>query len=280
MSTLSRTTAVTAAVITLFVLTTAAGVLHGQTEDTSNMVYGTATIDDQPAPPGSTVTAYSISQAVGRTTVGGGGAYAITIPDPRTAHNENPVLTFTIDLHPVLETHRWSEGALSQLDLRAFVHLAAPTPAPGEAETRAGRPGPPGPTGEEGPRGRTGRTGQPGSEGSKGDLGLPGETGPPGPPGPPGPRGITGPQGPQGAEGDQGLQGPSSPELTIVAILIGLIASAGVVYLFFKDRSRQDNQAAENADNPAAGEEPEPYVRMYPDVDAPEQSDEYPGDEK
>ena len=258
-----------------------------QTNPQDNQVWGIATIDSAPAPPGSLVIAYNGPSAAAQATVAGDGNYAMTIPYPG---DDNQLLSFTINHHPAAEIHLWQQGDISRLDLNAYVELLPPLPGDAEGpETLQGRPGPQGPPGppgppgaqgEEGPRGRSGRTGAQGPPGPAGPEGVQGPTGPQGQAGPPGPRGVAGSHGATGLTGPPGPAGPPNNLLSIIALLLGATAAAGVLALTLVLRRRLPPAAEPEGQSPAeshgngaspdTSETDETYVRLYPDEDDPD----------
>lgn len=266
-------------------LLTAAPPLAAQQPPASHL-YGTAYIDNEPAATGTPIVAYNGATIAAESVVlADDGRYSIAILDPKTSTNDNTILTLTVDHYPTQQFHVWAEGTITQLDIYAYVNIPPPDQPldPSQPQT-SGRPGPAGPPGqpgpkgepgEEGPRGRSGRTGPEGPEGPQGDPGTQGPPGPSGPAGPVGPRGITGSQGPEGSTGDEGPRGPANVMLSLLALLVGLLALGGVIYILFVDRLRNrlpKRTEDQNQNVPEdTAQEPQEYVRMYPDDDAPEE---------
>ena len=284
---LSMPTAAATLLLAALILVTTG--VKAQDNSATDLIYGTAYIDGIPASLGSELAVYNGTTPVAWVAIGNQGAYTLPLPDPTLPNSVNTLLTFTIDAYPAFEFHRWDEGAVTYLDLHAYVDTAPPNREFLEAEQSgprpgpAGPPGPPGPIGNDGPTGRSGRPGPAGPEGKVGDHGPAGPDGPAGPTGLLGLRGLTGSQGPPGATGDAGATSPSFTMFNLMGLLFGLIGTGGVAYLLYKQRNQGQPATAPDGDDepksPNSQEEttptpaPRPYVRQFQDPDAPDAED-------
>ena len=238
-------------------LTAPALPVSAQSDGPTNGIYGTATIDYEFAQAGSIIHVYSGSTQIGEARVGINGTYFVEATYPG---DDNKLLSFTINHHVAVQTHTWTEGAETPLDLQSFILNDPPDPTDPDDGVRQqaqigpqgppGRPGPPGPPGPEGPRGRAGRTGGQGPPGPQGPTGPEGPNGPTGMSGPPGPRGVTGALGPQGATGEHGGTSPPNNMLIYLAMLLGATGTGGAIFVFLR-------QAQQAPPAPRDGETPD-----------------------
>ena len=226
-------------------------------------IFGTAYVDNQAAPQGTSVQAQIENRVVASTTTRAAGRFFLQI-DPSPGNDPTyagKTISFTIRGQTASETVVWASGGDHRgLNLNASSTsqptntprptarpastarpVTPPTPRPvftGPGPTgRPGAPGPPGPTGLPGATGLRGVAGIQGATGLPGEPGLPGETGKPGESGRSGDRGPQGyvgqpgPQGVAGPTGATGVQGPSGPPgssgnflIAIIALVVALLA--------------------------------------------------------
>jgi hypothetical protein len=199
-------------------------IVSAQGEPIPNRFYGSVTIDGQPAPVQTIVSAWANGKEVVSAIVTARGSYPLLEVRGIDGVTPGTEITFRVNGIDADQTAEWQSGSLTPLDLTASSTVAeptqaAPTPVPtARPQTVRGAPGPRGPQGELGPQGEAGEQGPPGPVGPQGVRGIPGADGAPGMAGPQGEPGPPGPQGPQGEAGSQGLQGapgsagPSGPQ--------------------------------------------------------------------
>ena len=261
----------------------------------ANDIHGTAYIDGDPAE-FAPIVAYHQEDVIATALTDQYGGFALRVPhpDPANPATNNLYLTFAIDSSPAVESHLWTEGDRTNLDINTYIFSTPPSmntgsnpTTPGEFIAIPGPPGPPGPTGEEGPNGRSGRTGPEGPPGPPGPPGVTGPVGPPGGLGDIGPRGLIGTQGNPGLTGPPGETGPASTGLTLIVMLVAVLNTAGLIYLFLQNRklarSLQPTPAGPSTeDTPDPGPNPLPatpaaaqptndegYTPLYPPEDGP-----------
>lgn len=247
-------------------------------EPPPNRFHGNVTIDGQPAPTGTTISAWANdTEAASLVTTITGRYFNLDVP---YVHAGTPI-TFQVNGIASNETANWTQGRITQLHLTAGsvapkpTSVLRPTPRPRVITGATGPTGPPGPQGIQGPRGpqgppgpagRPGADGQPGptglqgteaKDGKHGRDGAPGPRGPAGEdgsrglPGESGPEGPTGPQGPQGIEGPEGLRGPAGAQgpagssgssmLPIIAVILALAACMGIAALWLQNYRNKEN---------------------------------------
>lgn len=195
-------------------------IVSAQSESLPNRFHGSVTIDGQPAPVGTTVSAWANGEEAANAIVPARDPYLLEV----RGVTQGTEITFRVNEIDADQTAKFQVGGNTTLNLTASSTVAeptqaAPTPAPtARPQTVRGAPGPRGPQGELGPQGEAGEQGPPGPVGPQGVRGIPGADGAPGMAGPQGEPGPPGPQGPQGEAGSQGLQGapgsagPSGPQ--------------------------------------------------------------------
>ena len=210
-----------------------------------NRFFGNVTIDGDPAPAGTTISAWAHGQELAKTVTTVDGKYFNLDIISLT---EGSVITFRVNGVEATQTATWLWGQISQVHLTASSTAPPPTAAPRPtarpvvrstaqpvvqstpitgAPTPAARTGaiagtpipgarpgqtviqgPPGLQGPPGPAGKDGNPGRDGAPGPRGERGVAGSPGATGVPGPEGPRGLPGLQGIEGPEGPEGLRGP------------------------------------------------------------------------
>ena len=183
------------------------------------------THDEIVASDGATVTALILGKETGKAIVKDG-RYKIS-----TRGRIEEEITFFLDGIPTAQSHIWSQGGNTELDLTRVDYVEAgkylhekagchgtinergltihmskeQVAAISKERTRLHRGAP---RGIPGPRGKQGTQGEPGPNGEKGPEGSTGTQGEPGP------QGSPGKAGPQGAVGNRGEKGPEGPHRT------------------------------------------------------------------
>ena len=188
---------------------------------------GTAWIDGELVPPGTSIEAMQGTVRLGRTTARNNGRFGpLQIPRPPGV---GPVYFLVNGQRAGLEIE-WRAGLL-----QAGVELRAgpgeqPAPTAAAAATRRPTSTPIAPQSAT-PTAVT-VAGSAGPRGERGPSGPPGPPGPAGPQGEPGPAGLTGPQGEQGEDGEDGEEGPRGRQGESAGYDLYTLAAAGGAALF------------------------------------------------
>lgn len=218
---------------------------------------GKATLDGEPLPTGTEISAHDGTRAIGTGHTGDDGQFAL-----RTTRAHG-IVTFKLGQIQAQETFaNWRVDGVTTGYVLTFITPedptlgkigppgprgpagpqgeAGPAGAPGETGPagmtgETGPAGPPGPQGPAGPQGEPGSagTGSAGPPGSRGEPGEPGPAGPPGPPGAAGPAGTDGQPGPAGEDGRDGRDGADAGSSGMIAIIISIVAVILAVVLPF-----------------------------------------------
>ena len=211
---------------------------HAQAELDHLFTGRVTTHDEIVASNGATITAFILGKETGKAIVKDG-RYKIS-----TRGRTEEEITFFLNGIPTAQSHIWSQGGNTELDLtrvdyvEAGKYLHEKAGCHGTINKRGltiymnkehvpaisrdgTRPHMGAPRGIRGPRGKQGTQGEPGPNGEKGPEGSTGTQGKPGPQGPPGkagPHGAVGSRGEKGPEGTTGL--PETQGGYVVATII------------------------------------------------------------
>ncbi len=211
----------------------------------------TATIDGDPAPDGTKITAMVEGKDdVTATTMDGKAVIKI----PGSDADAGKEITFMIGEMMAAETDTWEKGGHADIkfSISAMMGMMEPTEEPPTMEPGDGNGmmddkemmmGPKGPQGPPGIAGRRGAAGATGSQGPQGPQGSAGSQGSQGPQGPAGNDGAAGQAGSAGGAGPAGATGPAGPAgssgssaLGVVALILAIVALVGAGGAFLMRR--------------------------------------------